>query len=58
MEMSTILSSIMTVVSFATFVGIVVWAFGRKRKSAFDDAARAPFALPDDDARGTTTERR
>jgi cytochrome c oxidase cbb3-type subunit 4 len=45
---STFMSSLMTVVSFATFIGIVFWAYSRKRKQAFDDAANAPFALPDD----------
>lgn len=49
MELSTLLSSIVTVVSFVTFIGIVVWAYSRKRKRAFDEAANAPFALPDDD---------
>ena len=29
-------------------LGIVAWAFSRKRKKAFDEAANAPFALPDD----------
>jgi len=45
---STFMSSVMTVVSFATFIGIVFWAYSRKRKAAFDEAANAPFALPDD----------
>lgn len=49
MELSTLLSSLLTVVSFVTFIGIVAWAYSRKRKRAFDDAANAPFALPDDD---------
>ncbi len=48
MSMSTFLSSLMTVVSFVTFIGIVVWAYSKKRKRAFDEAANAPFALPDD----------
>jgi cytochrome c oxidase cbb3-type subunit IV len=47
---STFLSSVMTVVSFVTFIGIVFWAYSRKRKQAFDEAANAPFALPDDGA--------
>ena len=47
---SIFLSSVMTVVSFVTFIGIVFWAYSRKRKRAFDDAANAPFALPDDAA--------
>jgi len=48
MSMSTFLSSLMTVVSFVTFIGIVVWAYSKKRKAAFDEAANAPFALPDE----------
>ena len=48
MDTSTLLHSIMTVITFVTFIGIVVWAYSRKRKSAFDEAANAPFALPDD----------
>jgi cytochrome c oxidase cbb3-type subunit 4 len=27
----------------AAFVGIVVWAFGRKRKSRFEKGAEIPF---------------
>ncbi len=37
------LRSLMTVVSLITFVGIVVWAYSRKRKAAFDAAARSVF---------------
>ncbi len=43
-----LLSTVMTVVSFATFIGIVVWAYSARRKRAFEEAANAPFALPDD----------
>ena len=35
--------SIMTVVAFATFVGIVVWAYSGRRQQAFSEAARLPF---------------
>ena len=48
MTTSTFLSSLMTVVSFITFIGIVFWAYSGRRKKAFDEAANAPFALPDD----------
>lgn len=34
------LRSIMTVIFFALFVGIVVWAFSPGRKKEFDEAAR------------------
>jgi cytochrome c oxidase cbb3-type subunit 4 len=42
------LGSITTVVSFLTFIGIVAWAWSARRKRAFDAAALAPFALPDE----------
>ena len=32
-----------TVVCFVVFVGILVWAFARRNKSFFDDAAQIPF---------------
>lgn len=41
------LRSIVTVASFAAFLGIVWWAYGAPRKAAFDEAARLP--LDDDD---------
>ena len=44
----TTLSSALTVVSFVTFIGIVAWAYSRRRRDAFVDAANAPFALPDE----------
>ena len=39
----TVFQSLWTVVVMVTFLGIVVWAFSSKRKSAFDEAARLPF---------------
>ena len=39
----TLFQSIWTIVVMITFLGIVVWAFSRKRKSAFDEAARLPL---------------
>ena len=48
MDGTNTLHIISTVITFITFVGIVVWAYSRKRKGAFDEAANAPFALPDD----------
>ena len=41
-------SSIMTLVSLVTFLGIVWWAFISRRSTDFDAAAQLPFA--DDDA--------
>jgi len=45
-------SSVMTVVSFITFIGILWWTFVSRRSSDFDAAARLPFA--DDDASATS----
>jgi cytochrome c oxidase cbb3-type subunit 4 len=39
--------SAMTVVMFLLFIGIVIWAFGSKRKRAFDEAANLPFEEDD-----------
>ncbi len=38
-----ILRSIATVVSFITFIGIVVWAYSSRNKAAFDQASKLPF---------------
>lgn len=37
------LRSLVTVVSLVTFVGIIVWAWSKKNKANFDEAARLPF---------------
>ncbi len=47
---SGLLGSITTVVAFVAFVAIVAWAYSSRRKAAFDEAAMAPFALPDEAA--------
>ncbi len=41
-------SSVMTVVSFATFIGIVLWTFIVKRGADFEAAAALPFADEED----------
>ncbi len=33
-----------TVVLMASFIGILVWAYSSRRRSAFDEAANLPFA--------------
>lgn len=38
-----LLRSIVTVVAFVVFIGIVVWAWSRRNKERFDEAARLPF---------------
>jgi len=42
------LSSIMTVVAFATFIGIVLWAWSGRARSGFEEAALLPFAEEED----------
>ena len=37
-----------TVLAFVAFLGIVAWAYSSGRRRAFDEAANAPFALPDE----------
>lgn len=34
---------IFTVVTFVTFVGIVIWAYSSRRTKDFDEAAQLPF---------------
>ncbi len=36
--------SIVTVLSFVTFIGIVWWAYSRRSRRRFEEAARLPFA--------------
>ncbi len=48
MNVYSILGSATTVLAFVAFIGIVIWAYGRGRRKAFDEAANAPFALPDE----------
>ncbi|MFP5393507.1 MAG: cbb3-type cytochrome oxidase subunit 3 [Gammaproteobacteria bacterium] len=37
-------SSVMTVVSFITFMGILLWTFALKKRQDFDNVAAIPFA--------------
>ncbi|MBB1603468.1 MULTISPECIES: cbb3-type cytochrome c oxidase subunit 3 [unclassified Variovorax] len=32
-----------TLASFVTFIGILAWAFSRRRRQGFDEAANLPF---------------
>lgn len=32
-----------TVISFITFIGILVWAFSRRNAARFEEAAQLPF---------------
>ena len=58
MEMFSVLGSVLTVVSFVLFAGIVGWAFSKRRREAFARAANEPFALPDDGGDQTWAQRR
>jgi cytochrome c oxidase cbb3-type subunit IV len=35
--------SIVTVLSLVVFLGIVVWAWSKRNKASFDEAAQLPF---------------
>jgi len=48
MNIYSIAGTVTTVVSFVAFLGIVAWAWSGRRHQAFEEAANAPFALPDD----------
>jgi cytochrome c oxidase cbb3-type subunit 4 len=37
------LRSLMTVLAFVTFVGIVLWAYNGRSRRGFDEAAQLPF---------------
>lgn len=47
------LRSLVTVLSFVAFIGIVVWAWSAKRKSSFDEAAQLPFDEDDEFSNGS-----
>ena len=44
--MISIVQTIWTVLAFAIFIGVVIWAWGNGRKAEFDKAAR--MAMDDD----------
>jgi cytochrome c oxidase cbb3-type subunit 4 len=46
MDINT-LRSIVTVMAFIAFVGIVVWAWSRRNQARFDEAAQLPFRQDD-----------
>ncbi|MGF1689834.1 cbb3-type cytochrome oxidase subunit 3 [Photobacterium kagoshimensis] len=43
MDIGTV-HSIWTVILFSSFIGIVVWAFSKRQKSRFEEAANLVFA--------------
>ncbi|MBE0615249.1 MAG: CcoQ/FixQ family Cbb3-type cytochrome c oxidase assembly chaperone [Burkholderiales bacterium] len=47
MDINT-MRSIVTVVAFVAFIGIVLWAYSDRSKAAFEQAALLPFDEDDD----------
>jgi cytochrome c oxidase cbb3-type subunit 4 len=47
-----VVRSVITVVSFAVFIGIVVWAYGSKRKARFEEEARSVLDDSDEESIG------
>jgi cytochrome c oxidase cbb3-type subunit 4 len=48
--------SVMTLVAFLTFVGIICWAWSGQRKADFEEAARLPFDNEDGDLANANRE--
>ncbi|MGF1736697.1 MULTISPECIES: cbb3-type cytochrome oxidase subunit 3 [Photobacterium] len=48
MDIGTV-HSIWTVVLFTSFIGIVLWAYSKRQKSRFDEAANLVFADEEND---------
>ena len=58
MEMDiNVLCSVITLVSLAMFIGLIVWTWNRRQKRGFDEAAQLPF-LDDDQVESTTSPRK
>jgi len=52
------LRSLTTVLGLICFLGIAVWAYSKKSKQGFEDAANLPFADDDDSEPGQTPRSR
>jgi cytochrome c oxidase cbb3-type subunit 4 len=50
------LRGISTAFLLVAFIGLVIWAYSKKRKKSFDEAANLPFA-DEDEAAAATGER-
>lgn len=57
MNIYSAISIATTVLTFLAFLGIVAWAYSSRRRSAFEEAANAPFALDDDATTASGAER-
>lgn len=53
-----LLRSVVTVVAFVMFAGVLWWACGSARRSEFEEAARLPFETLGDGPATHTTENR
>ena len=42
-----LLRSIVTVLAFVIFIGIVIWAWSARNRERFDEAAQLPFEQQD-----------
>jgi cytochrome c oxidase cbb3-type subunit 4 len=47
--MTGILNGIMIILALVTFIGIIWWAFSKRRVKDNNEAAMLPFALPDEE---------
>ena len=47
---------VVTVLSFACFGGLVVWAWSARNRRGFDEAARLPFVAEGGEARNTAAD--
>jgi cytochrome c oxidase cbb3-type subunit 4 len=47
MDLVTALRTLFAVLTPVVFIGVVVWAYSKRRKKAFDEAAHLPFADAD-----------
>jgi cytochrome c oxidase cbb3-type subunit 4 len=48
METNDLIGTVVTVVFFITFLGIVWWAYGSSRKARFEEDGKIPFEESDD----------
>ncbi|HEV2609518.1 MAG TPA: CcoQ/FixQ family Cbb3-type cytochrome c oxidase assembly chaperone [Noviherbaspirillum sp.] len=49
--------SLVTVASFITFLGIILWSYSARRKPAFEQAAYLPFADEQDESNASPENR-
>jgi len=50
-----VLRALVTVVSFVAFIGIVYWAYAKRNRAKFDEAAQLPFL--DDEPTASSKDR-